>query len=676
MDEDDLKLKELRNIEKDEYQQVEIAKSIISDDKKIEVLSLFEDDFRKCDIIETLQSDENKIKAMKQYLKRSFDRRKIIESLASDKNKIASLYLLDNAGDILIALQGIKIENDEQRLSIANSVKVKYLSLRFIEEIEDDETKIRAIEELISDESDRVGPICTLKEDFAKIVQLEKLSDESYKVKIICTLQDDTTKIAQLEKLSDEPSKVKVICALQDDTTKIAQLDKLSDELSKVKVICALQDDTNKIAQLDKLSGEPSKVRVICTLQDDADKNEQLKKIRDKFLKTIIVKSIKSNEKIIEDLLTNREKISEILLDNNRKYTQIGLDENITIGMEIESEGIMSETIGELEVIAQRREYNGKTRGWETQADGSLQEGVEVVSPILTDNKKDVEEIYMVCSIMQRCGQKTSENCGGHIHIGSDYLTSKEAYVNLFEIWGNAEKIICKMSNEKGKIPRMGLQEYASPISTKLNEAIESETLNLESEEDLEQFIGKVQDVQGDRYSGLNLLNINNGQNTIEFRIPNGTINPDTWIENARLFGRIVQISQKLAEIEKNPEQSKEDERLLDLRNHLKEEIPEQEKMEVLLSLLFSEEERQVYRERYISSSKLLEQIPDEKNPFQETIFRRVDFKKKKHSLAEFHDVAINDRIENTKGVIRETVQGYRTEGKLEQMHNNNLEGK
>lgn len=68
----------------------------------------------------------------------------------------------------------------------------------------------------------------------------------------------------------------------------------------------------------------------------------------------------------------------------------------------------------------------------------------------------------------------------------------------------------------------------------------------------MDSFIEKVQKAQGSRYCGLNLWNINNGKDTIEFRISNGTIDPDTWIENARLYGRIVEIAEKLAEIEKN----------------------------------------------------------------------------------------------------------------------------
>ena len=667
---DNLKLEYLKSMKQDNQSKKEdIAKSIKSDELKIQTLSLFNDYYRRS-IILTLQSDEKKIEAMKQYVE-PYEYIQIIKNLSSVENKIANLSLLEMSYQRQEVVESIKILTDEQRLKIATYVKDEDIAFDVIIKSEDEGIRIKALDLFSKDY--KIEIICSLKDDKTKIEQLEQLSDEGDKVRVIISLKDDNKKIERLQQLSNESSKARVIISLQDDKTKIEKLEQLNNEVSKAAVIISLRDDNEKIEQLKQLKDEGAKAAVINSLKDDKNKIEQLEKIDNKVLKTIILETIQRDEKSTESLLIDRKKLKERFLDENRTYTDIGLDNKMTIGMEIESEGSMSEAIMKLGVIAQR-EHNGETIGWETEEDGSLNNGVEVKSPILTDNKKDVEDIYIVCSILQECGNNTSERCGGHIHIGADYLKSKEAYINLFEIWGNAEKIICKMSNETGSIPRIGLQEYAVPISPKLNEAIESETVNLENEEDLEQFIDKVQKVQGERYSGLNLLNINNGKNTIEFRIPNGTINPDTWIENARLFGRIIQVSQKLVDIEKQPQNSKE-ERLVDLKNQLKEEeIAEQEKMEILLELLFSEEERQVYRERYITSSKLLEQTPDEQNPFSKSKFSLVDFKKKKHCLAEFHDVAINDRIETTNEAIRETAQGFRTEDNLEQTNNSKLE--
>ncbi len=525
-----------------------------------------------------------------------------------------------------------------------------------------DDEKIEELEK-ISDDNHKVPIIKTIQSDDKKIEALGKLSDDWAKESIIESLQDEGKKVEELEKLSDDYYRLPIIYTLQDEDKKVEALEKIIDDYDKVKVIGGIQDEDKKIEALEKLSSDFSNAGVIATLQDNNRKTEELEKLSDDFVKAIIFETY-----------DNSKQLPKNLLEKNGKYTEIGLDPKMTIGMEVESEGIMSSTIRELEKVI-KEQFWEEERGWLAKEDWSLYRGVELVSPVLTDNKEDVEDIYMVCSMLQKCGQSTSDRCGGHIHIGADFLKSKEAYVNLFEIWGNSEKIICKMSNEMGTIPRMGLQEYASHISPKLNEAIERETINLESEEDLEQFISEIQEVQKNRYSGLNLLNINNGKNTIEFRMSNGTINPDTWIENARLYGRIIEISQKLSEIEKQPELSKEEKRLVDLQAQLKEEMPEQEKMEILLELLFSEEERKVYRERYISSSKLLEQMPSEKNSLQGAKYSRVDFKKKKHSLDEFYNVAVNDRINATNEVTTETVQGVRTEEKLEQV-NKNMEEK
>ncbi len=663
---DDQKIEALEEINFD-YFKAKVIVTLQSDDKKIEALEKINDNFAKARVIVTLQDDDKKIEALEK-LSDDFAKAKVIESIQDDDKRIDLLEKIsaDAAKSKVISI----LQDDDKKIDLLEKISSDSAKARVIESLQDDDKKIETLEKIKNDFI-KVKVIKNLQDDDKKIEALEKINDDSAKVKVIENLQNDDKKIDLLEKLSDDSDKIKVIESLQDDDKKIEALEKLSDDSAKARVIAILQDDDKKIDLLEKLSDDSDKAKVIESLQDDNQKIDLLEKLNDEFTKAILLKNIKEDS---DNLLDDREKLKETFLDENRMYSAIGIDENMTIGMEIESEGVMSSNIQKLKKIV-KKQVNGETKEWNTKGDDSLNDGVEVVSPILTDNKEDVEDIYIVCSMLQKCGNKVSERCGGHIHIGADYLKSKEAYVNLFEIWGNPEKIIYKMSNEIGTIPRMGLKEYAPPISPKFNKAIEKGTINLKSEKDLEQFISEIQEVQERRFSALNLLNVNNGKNTIEFRISNGTINPNTWIENTRLYGRIMQISQKLAEIEKQPEHSKEDKKLLELKDQLKEEIPEQEKMEILLELLFSEEERKLYRERYISSSKLLEQIPDEKNPFKGTEFSRVDFnKKKKHSLVEFHDVAVNDRIEAIDEVTRETVQGVRTEDKIEQVNNKNME--
>ena len=116
----------------------------------------------------------------------------------------------------------------------------------------------------------------------------------------------------------------------------------------------------------------------------------------------------------------------------------------------------------------------------------------------------------------------------------------------------------------------------------------------------------------------------------MEFRVANGTIDPDTWIENAKLFGRIVQVSEQLAEIQKKDELSKEEKELVCLKELLKDDIPQVEKAEILTRILFTEDERKVYLRRYMVNNELMKELPIRDDPFNMSVFRSVDFKEEK----------------------------------------------
>ena len=212
----------------------------------------------------------------------------------------------------------------------------------------------------------------------------------------------------------------------------------------------------------------------------------------------------------------------------------------------------------------------------------------------------------MTCEMLRQAGQEANEKCGAHVHIGAEYLKSKEAYANLLEIWGNTERIMYIITNEPGSIPRGGTSQHAEPISYKIAQAIEEGSIELNDEQDLQTFISSLQKMQNNKERSLNLLNINNQKNTIEFRVANGTINPDVWIENIKLFGRLVQRAEELAEIEQKSNINEEERQQLELKERLKEDIPEKEKLEIVLDILFEEEEKEVYRERYKENSNIL----------------------------------------------------------------------
>ena len=295
----------------------------------------------------------------------------------------------------------------------------------------------------------------------------------------------------------------------------------------------------------------------------------------------------------------SKEKIKEHFKSSKESKKRIKLPAGMTIGVEIEAD----------DFILKRVLFDG----WVSKGDGSIPYGLEIVSPVLTCSDEDTQNIYTACNMLTRLHCEANEKCGGHIHIGADFLTDKQAYKNLLEIWGNTEKILYTISNKPGELTRYsGAVLYAVPISKKIESALENGSINLESEVELGEFVSQLRCAQGSRYSGINFLNIADGSSkkTIEFRLANGTIDPDTWIENINLFGGIIAASEKLYQIEQKDEELRTDEerkylkKFEELKNSDKDE---REKLDLLLELTIDKENREIYVERYNENSKILQ---------------------------------------------------------------------
>ncbi len=353
-----------------------------------------------------------------------------------------------------------------------------------------------------------------------------------------------------------------------------------------------------------------------------------------------LIEEFGEGESLIEDLIANKDEYSftdnelaEIVLgkndieyaieffanniwQDNIETSLIHLPKGMTIGIEIECEGDSSKQILNLEELF---------KGWEIKEDATLGEwdedekkskgGVEVVSPVLQAEDKNETSIYKVCSFLDWAGQSVTEKCGGHIHIGADYLKDINAWKNLVEIWSNTEKMIFLISNDAGNLPRESVYEFAGPILEKLHQALDDEDIELDSEEDIVQFCKQLKKVQSEnpndvRYSAINFENFGDeNKNTIEFRLSNGTLNPRTWIENINLFGGIIAVSQEISDIQRKlalgQELSKNEINKLDNYELLKTQISDREKLSALLELAIPIENEKIYQHRYRVNSSI-----------------------------------------------------------------------
>lgn len=303
-----------------------------------------------------------------------------------------------------------------------------------------------------------------------------------------------------------------------------------------------------------------------------------------------------------------KNKIYKQLKFNKVEYKRtMKIPPEMTVGIEIESLGLISKTIENKSKLL---------KGWQSKKEHTVTAnksfGVEVISPVLKgENEDNTFQIQRICEMLKNSGQFINDTCGGHIHVGSNYLKTAEAYKRLLEIWYNSEKVLYTISNKAGEIPREFIVGYAIPVSNDFVSDFEDGKCDkVVKESNLTKLKSALVTKQTVRYDGLNFRNLfNKNKETIEYRIPNGTLDPDTWVENINMFCGIIAAAQKVDDLLHKKDKTKEEKQYLS--NYYKltnQEMPSEEILECLLNLAIPPEDRNIYRERYQVNSELLKQ--------------------------------------------------------------------
>lgn len=278
------------------------------------------------------------------------------------------------------------------------------------------------------------------------------------------------------------------------------------------------------------------------------------------------------------------------------------IDENITIGIELE---FVSYYINELEHLKE----NIPVKRWKVSDDASVKipgvsNGKEIQSPILRYTEKDIIEIKKICDFLESKKFFTNSTCGGHIHLGSDYIETIDEYLTLVTLYNKVERIMYLITNKKDTIIRHGVTKYAKS-NKELYKNIQNFRLALgnfiyEDDYNLKRFSKTIQNMYlanyDDRYLGLNLQNFKGlyKPSTIEFRLANGEINFNELFINITLYCRLLMT---VKEINRNSEKRQKYEDLLELDDKLQVDI-------LIKFLELIEIDRKPYIERYLVNSK------------------------------------------------------------------------
>ena len=190
--------------------------------------------------------------------------------------------------------------------------------------------------------------------------------------------------------------------------------------------------------------------------------------------------------------------------------------------------------------IEQRLREVSLYNSWQVKGDGSLTNGAEINSPILIDNSNNWNNLKRVCSIVSQNGI-IGTHSGGHIHIGTQVLgNNTESWLRFIKIWSVYENIIYRFVFGEFLTARPSMLRYAEPMTKDFWK--DYQKLKESSSLELRDIIRRI---SHDRYQAVNFNNVSNfnkieDDNTIEFRCPNGTLDPTIWQNNVNMFVNLL----------------------------------------------------------------------------------------------------------------------------------------
>ncbi len=224
--------------------------------------------------------------------------------------------------------------------------------------------------------------------------------------------------------------------------------------------------------------------------------------------------------------------------DSLKVQKKLDVPKNITFGVEIEFEHA---PISVVETRVKRSKIAGLlSNGWVLKQDNSLITykdsigiGGELTSPVLHNTIEAYKEIRNACHLIQVCGGVATENCGAHIHVGSQILEDKKKYyIRLMKLWMVYENEIVRFALGESSTIRPLMDYYA-----KTNAYIFRHADLYEKEKTCDVF-EMFDSLGSDKKQALSLYNLKKycEYHTLEVRCPSGTINPNIWINNINFF--------------------------------------------------------------------------------------------------------------------------------------------
>lgn len=231
----------------------------------------------------------------------------------------------------------------------------------------------------------------------------------------------------------------------------------------------------------------------------------------------------------------------------------LDLPKDVTFGLEVEfkmdqfNDSYKANFIDEDNAALTFMEELGYDYNYDVECE--INDHIELVSPVLTDSAKTWEELDNILTFIKNNDGYYSGKCGAHVHVGKNILNSNSAWINFFKLWYIFEDDIFRFTNGEN----YKLRENGDYKAAKIVSVCKNIIKDYNSFKDIDiSYLSSNKLVAVNFPSPLkcedfsNLLKTtsdpkaNNILNTVEFRSPNGTINPVIWQNNVNFFTKLM----------------------------------------------------------------------------------------------------------------------------------------
>lgn len=560
----------------------------------------------------------------------------VVEQLLIDTCEILDCYVLLQQEHFQLDDKIYKLLRDSDNTDLIikyfDKIKLGYLKKNLLYLIVSDDLFIKRITEL-NDEENIFLLASLLQEDKNKVIALKYIKDANLKTKIICNIQDQLIRANELMKLPARYRRMvcktiteqvilrdlyekniqcffsyEILCLIHDDELKKKMIDNYN-VTSQIDIINSLDDENNimEFIFLDKYDcycdsfvlklSENNLIKYFNKLKDLSYKIRIINKIEQFDLKKKLIYALNNYEfqkNLLGNLMNDKEKILEGTVLPNISND---IDNKISIGVELE---ICCDDLKKYLTL-------GKLLcDWEIKLDRTVEDGIEITSPILYYNDSSMRQLKYICDFLKRNNFYTNDTCGGHIHLGFDYFENCHEFRVFLNLYQSVEEILYLITNRVYTTPRPGIKTYAKRLSPVIDN-VKRLNVNWDKMTDLSECVTLIKRECETRYYALNLSNALDKKNTIEFRMPNGEFEFTEILLNIRLFVKMIECAKRIANIIDGDNLSREQIAELKIYKELiSANYNNRKKMKLFLELLFDDKDKKQYFVRYKKNNLMI----------------------------------------------------------------------